>query len=399
MKRQFFGRDLSGLINATRRLLRRRGVVSILSVMLAAVVAAPLAAQTIIGPVPRKTGTRPPTGAATPVVSSGPTRTRAEVEALIQKAGTSAPDWWNSVQLNYPPTLDLAWPDPKPKEPWTPSKNVGQYFWSVINENPGKWREGVKLGHHLLSVNKNNPAVVQKAMNQLGMMYFNLLGDWARAAFWWRKAGFDDVDLAHCYWKIGSREMAVAIIGELTFDDTRHGNIIKLWADMGDFDKAIALAEASARVGPPDSAYRAAGDACRMAGRYQQALAYYQKVLATGGQQGIIKQNKARAQASIDAIRAVEGLDLSKVRDGTYAATSIAYAGPLDVAVEIKDGKILSVKVTKHQEKQFYTALTDTPAQIVTRQGIKGVDAVTSATITSEAIMNATVKALAKGMQ
>jgi uncharacterized protein with FMN-binding domain len=194
--------------------------------------------------------------------------------------------------------------------------------------------------------------------------------------------------------------MAVAVIGELTFDDTRHGNIIKLWADMGDFDKAIALAEASARVGAPDSAYLAAGDACRMAGRYPQALAYYQKVLAVpAGQQGIIKQNKARAQASIDAIRAVEGLDLSKVRDGIYTATSIGYAGPLDVAVDIKGGKILSVKVTKYQEKQFYTALTDTPAQIVARQGIKGVDAVTGATITSEAIMNATVKALAKGMQ
>jgi uncharacterized protein with FMN-binding domain len=137
-----------------------------------------------------------------------------------------------------------------------------------------------------------------------------------------------------------------------------------------------------------------------MAGRYPQALAYYQKVLAVpAGQQGIIKQNKARAQASIDAIRAVEGLDLSKVRDGIYTATSIGYAGPLDVAVDIKGGKILSVKVTKYQEKQFYTALTDTPAQIVAKQGIKGVDAVTGATITSEAIMNATVKALAKGMQ
>jgi len=106
-----------------------------------------------------------------------------------------------------------------------------------------------------------------------------------------------------------------------------------------------------------------------------------------------------RDPASIDAIRAVDGLDLSKVRDGTYTASSNAYAGPLDVAVDIKGGKILSVKVTKHQEKQFYTALTDTPAQIVAKHGIKGVDAVTSATITSEAIMNATVKALAKGMQ
>ncbi|MCX5684720.1 MAG: FMN-binding protein, partial [Planctomycetota bacterium] len=313
---------------------------------------------------------------------------------------TTAPDWWNSVPLNYPPTLDLTWTDPKPKEPWTPSKNVGQYFWSVINENPGKWREGVKLGHHLLSVNKDNPAVLHKVMNSLGGMYHNLLGDWARAAFWWRKAGYtDDIDLAHCYWKLGSREMALAILNKFPADDTRHGSIIKLWADMGDFDKALALAETTAREEDPDVAFLAAGDACRMAGRYAQALAYYQKVLTTPAGQRDFKQNKNRAQASIDAIGAAEGLDLSKVRDGEYTATSMGYAGPLDVAVEIKGGKILSVKVTRHQEKQFYTALTDTPAQIVARQGIKGVDAVTSATITSEAIMNATVKALAKGMQ
>jgi len=234
----------------------------------------------------------------------------------------------------------------------------------------------------------------------LGGMYHNLLGDWARAAFWWRKAGWtDDIDLAHCYWKLGSREMAVAILNKFPDDDTRHGAAIKLWADMGDLDKALALAEASARDGVPDAAYLAAGDACRMAGRYPQALAYYQKVLAATAGGRDIKQTKARAQASIDAIRAVEGLDLSKVRDGTYTSNSIGYAGVIEVAVDVKTGKIVSVKVTRHQEKQFYTALTDTPAQIVARQGIKGVDAVTSATITSEAIMNATVKALAKGMQ
>ena len=61
--------------------------------------------------------------------------------------------------------------------------------------------------------------------------------------------------------------------------------------------------------------------------------------------------------------------------------------------------RIVSVRVTKHEEKQFYSALTDTPSQIVKKQGVKGVDAVTGATMTSEAIINATAKALAGGMQ
>ncbi|HPY50061.1 MAG TPA: FMN-binding protein [Sedimentisphaerales bacterium] len=65
----------------------------------------------------------------------------------------------------------------------------------------------------------------------------------------------------------------------------------------------------------------------------------------------------------------------------------------------VKDGRIQSVRVTSHEEKQFYSALTDTPNQIIAKQGVKGVDAVTGATMTSEAILNATAKALAEGMK
>ena len=61
----------------------------------------------------------------------------------------------------------------------------------------------------------------------------------------------------------------------------------------------------------------------------------------------------------------------------------------------MRGGRIDSVKVTEHKEKQYYGAMIDTPVKIVQRQGVKGVDTTTSATITSEAIVNATAKALA----
>jgi uncharacterized protein with FMN-binding domain len=397
-----------------RRLLGRRGVVSVLSLALAAAVAAPLVAQTIIGPAPRRTGLRPPGGVATPatpagpaapVVPSGPTRTRAEVEALIQQAGATAPDWYESTALNYPPTLDLTWTEQKGV--YNPQKFLGQYVWGVIDENPAKWREGVKLLHHCLTVNKSNQSALVKTMDALGRVYHNLFQDWARAAFWWRKAqtlvpsyAEDNAsELAHCYWKLGCKEMAVSILSRYSKDDTRHGSYIKLWAELGEVTKALAMANDTARAGFPDVGYLAAGDACRLAGRFKEATDYYQKVLAGSTKSEDLKQNKARAQQSIEAIRAAEGLDLAKIRDGFYTATSMAYAGPLEVTVEVQGGKIIAVKVTKHQEKQYYTAFTDTPAQIVEKQGIRGVDAVTSATITSEAVINAAAKALAKGMQ
>ncbi|MDA1162559.1 MAG: FMN-binding protein, partial [Planctomycetota bacterium] len=60
---------------------------------------------------------------------------------------------------------------------------------------------------------------------------------------------------------------------------------------------------------------------------------------------------------------------------------------------------IKSVTVTRHREKQYYSSLTDTPRKILARQGVAGIDATSSATITSEAIINATAKALANGMK
>jgi uncharacterized protein with FMN-binding domain len=87
----------------------------------------------------------------------------------------------------------------------------------------------------------------------------------------------------------------------------------------------------------------------------------------------------------------------NRVPDGVHTASSLGYAGEVHVEVTVKSGRIESLRVTQHQEKQFYSALTDTPRQIIEKQGFKGVDAVSGATITSEAIINATAKALAKG--
>jgi uncharacterized protein with FMN-binding domain len=333
-------------------------------------------------------------------------RTREEVEALIQQVGTTQPDWWDSVELTYPPTLDLSWPL-RDNGPWDAKRNVGQYLWDVVNPNPDRWKEGIKLVNHLMTRHKDDRAKLVRSTETLGRMFHDLIGDYARAVFWWRISAryggyVDPIELAHCYWKLGCREMAEETLSQAPSDYTRNGALIKLWADMGDFDKALKLAEQKAAAGMPTIGYLAAGDACRLAGRYEQALAYYRKAYAgkdMQGRDGDAKQGKERAQASIEAIQLFDTLDVGRVPDGAYTADSIAYAGPLYVEVEVKGGRIQAVRVTKHQEKQFYSALTDTPKQIVARQGVKGVDAVTGATMTSEAILNATAKALAGGMQ
>lgn len=342
-------------------------------------------------------------GAAQPP-SADARRTPGQVDALIERIGRQPPDWWDSVPLEYPKTLDLSWPMPAP-QPWNAQKNMGQYVWDVINPNPGKWRSGVRLMHHLLSMHAADPTKRVRVMNSLARMYQLLLEDYARAAFWWRKAGADrdnssprGINLATCYWKLGSKQMAVDLLKRLP----NYYPSIKLWADMGQTDWALRLAEAGARGNFPDLAYLYAADACRVAGRHAEALGYYQKVLdvpAKGQAEKRIQRNHQRAAANMEAIRLFEMLDLSRVADGSYRASAPAYAGMLHVEVAVAAGRIQSVKVTDHKEKQFYSALSDTPRKILQMQGVKGVDAITGATMTSEAIINATAKALSGGMK
>jgi uncharacterized protein with FMN-binding domain len=334
------------------------------------------------------------------------TRTRAEVEALIKEVGAKPPEWWNSVTPRYPRTLDLNWPL-KPVGKWDANRNMGQFIWDIINPNPNRWREGVKLVHQLMIRHKNDPAKLTRSMNTLGRMFHDLLEDWARAAFWWRMSArrggqYNPLGLAHCYWELGNKEMAVEILSRYGRDYTRHGAIIKFWAEMGEFEKAIRLAEEKARSGMADVGYLTAGDACRLAGDYDRALSYYEKAAAartSNGREGDFKRNIERARASIQAIKCFDALDVSRIPDGIYQAGSTAYAGELYVAVTVRRKRIESVRITKHKERQFYSAFTDTPNQIIAKQSVKGVDAVTGATMTSEAIINATAKALAGAMK
>ena len=80
---------------------------------------------------------------------------------------------------------------------------------------------------------------------------------------------------------------------------------------------------------------------------------------------------------------------------GTYTGTADGRNGPLTVEVVLADGKIENVTVTDHQETEGIgtIAVDGIPAAIVENQSIS-VDAVTGATITSEAILAAVTDAL-----
>ena len=329
--------------------------------------------------------------------------TRAELDALIDSKGRTPPDWFDATPLDYPKTLDLNWPQPPPMTGWNNQLNVGQYIWDVINPNPGRWRPGLKLMHHLLTLHADKPELRERISMQIARMYHDLHEDYARAAFWYRTVGVEKdpveysrsaVILAECYWRLGFTNESKKLLSKV-----RGGlDHAKLLGDMGDVEGSVKMALADA-ADSPDYAYLQVGDAYRIAGRYQDALLNYRKVLAievpAKNPPGRLLKNRNRADANVLAIKSFELFDLSRVADGTYHASSQGYEGQVEVGVVVLSGKITEVKVTQHREKQFYSALSDTPRKIIAKQNVKGIDATSNATITSEAIINATAKAIA----
>jgi uncharacterized protein with FMN-binding domain len=171
---------------------------------------------------------------------------------------------------------------------------------------------------------------------------------------------------------------------------------------MGDTRQALQLANRLApaltkRDFSAGEVYLYAGDVLRAAGNHKQAMRFYQRVLdEPQGLKGRAELNRSRAQANMDAIELYDLLDVAEVADGTYSDQSIGFSGPIHVDVTVVQGRISDVTVTRHEERQFYAAMTDTPQQIIQKQSVRGIDATSRATVTSEAIVNATAKALAK---
>jgi uncharacterized protein with FMN-binding domain len=332
--------------------------------------------------------------------SSSSPSSRAEIERLIEEVGSTPPGWYDDAPLEYPQTLDLSWPLKPQGKGWQANKYVFHYLWSNVYPNPGRWKSGVKLIHHILPKHRDAPALLARDMQELGHMYFRLFQDYPRAAFWYRKSGAEKgtaagVHLAECYWRLGSKEMALEELKSRTVPL----ETIKLYSEMGDTDRALQLVGLYVRAGRPMEACLLGGDACRSAGRLEEAMQYYQKVLQSSAvrNEEYLRRFHARAKESIEAIRLSEQADPKKVADGTYSATTTGYAGPLEVKVTVVSGRIELVQVAKHREKQFYSALKDIPQRIVTRQSVEGIDAISGATVTSQAIVNATAKALASG--
>ncbi|MBT7162831.1 MAG: FMN-binding protein [Victivallales bacterium] len=331
-------------------------------------------------------------------------RSSREVEELIRRVGPTKPDWWDDVKLDYPKTLDLSWPKPKRGAKWDQNKNPGQYLIGVVYRQPRRGRSAAKLYRHIVDVNGDNPQARQNGMQALGHVYARFLCDYPRAAYWYQKVARerrnmstrDAVDLAECYWQLGNKSKAERVLRSLGRGTT------KLWAEIGELDEALAVARRESRGNWPHNAFLAAGNAYRSHGRYSDAMGLYRKltrIKPQGKRARGLQRMKTLGQQSTAATEVYQDLDLGNAKDGTYRGGGEGFRGTMQVDVTIRDGAIEDIKVVKHREDWPFRSLTEMPRRLVERQGVKGVHAVTGATNTSNAIVNATGDAIRKALQ
>lgn len=331
-------------------------------------------------------------------------RSREDVEQIIDYTGTVFPDWWDQAQLNIPSSLDLSFTLPPKDAAWNNQKYVGQFVWDVVNPDPKRWRaSGIRLYFYLADKHRDDAEKSRRAMSELGAAFFRFERDYARAAYWWRKAGVDQrnssfahfrVDLAECYWQLGCKSYALEL---LTRVENPSHKVVKLYVAMEETEKAAAEVRRLEKNNAP-MANLYAGLAARFVGDWKRAAGFYEKaIVAIENSQSSDKKRdqrlRDRAEANLAAIKLMNSFKPNKIRDGVYEAESIGYEGPVKVQVKIVDQKIDEVQVLSHREKQYYKSITETCRQIESR-GLKGVDGISGATITSEAILNAATKAV-----
>ena len=105
----------------------------------------------------------------------------------------------------------------------------------------------------------------------------------------------------------------------------------------------------------------------------------------------LLPKRVAKVEAKLELLDR-KTLDLGGVPDGVCRGQSLGYGSPLHASVRVQGGRIVEVQLS-HKEKIEQRATAIVPRQIVERQSLE-VDAITGATVTVQAVVEATYRAL-----
>ena len=272
------------------------------------------------------------------------------------------PKWLRSVKVNY----DL-------RKPW---KDARLHIRKLLGGTPETAREGMALTY--LYFRKGDIGDGHELP-----LYLLLGGEyaWAFAEFRKRLASAPEghtheyLNLAACYSHFGEHKSAEQIMNialqRLPKPPWRIANEAKIHDHFGDL---------YAKMRKTDLARR----------HYRRAAELFPTSRQPYGRH-LLKRHAERVRTKIELLD-MKSLDFGRLRDGSYRGTTIGYRGDITVTVTVRGGKVADVK-TQHKEDIEQGATRIVPERIVKAQSLE-VDGITGATITSEAIVIGTFRAL-----
>ena len=112
-------------------------------------------------------------------------------------------------------------------------------------------------------------------------------------------------------------------------------------------------------------------------------------VLANGGMTDATITVEKKEEAAVPTVK-------GNFKDGEYTGKAMGNNGDVTVKVTVKDSSIVSIEMTEHAETDglYQGAYDGVTKQIIETQKLEGIDTVTGATNTSNAIINAVTEAL-----
>lgn len=271
------------------------------------------------------------------------------------------PDWFKSVQVRFDTT-----------KPW---KEAGEHIRKLLGD-AATVREGMKL------------TCLYKQKGDIGdghkyPLYLYLGGEyaWALVEFEKRLASkpqgrtHEYLCLASCYAHFGEYPKALQALNlalqrlpkppwRIAREADVHDHLGALYAEMG----KLPLAKQ----------------------HYRKAMQLYPTSTQPWGRH-LLRRYAARIREKL-RILDLQSIRLDQLQDGTYSGTTFGYGGDITVNVTVKGKKIADIKV-RHKEDIEQNATKIVPQRIIAAQSLK-VDGITGATITSNAVIIGTFKAL-----
>jgi uncharacterized protein with FMN-binding domain len=271
-----------------------------------------------------------------------------------------------------PPWLESVSPDFDTSQPWNKAWDRIEVL--LFTADPANLKKAIKLAYLYQSDGR--------ARDGLPAAVYFLTGEYAWALVEHEKLAKKNsgtyAKIASCYLHFGEHRKALDALAE---------GLKSLpeppWAS---FTEAGILAARG-------DVYADLGDAAKAREAYRQAIQRYEGSQLPKDSRLLLRHSIERVEARLELLERA-ALAAAQLEDGTYTGTAFGYSESILARVTIERGKITDIQLD-HKEKADLGARRTLPERIIAKQSLES-DAITGATVTSNAIEIAVFRALKK---